>query len=100
MRATSSPTPHASRLPPWQVPARPSTPNPATPWPQTSDASKSTAIPTTGSKPVSFLADQAAATVTLSGGKKVDPSLKVNSDATLGPHHKPRHPRLPGSFYV
>jgi hypothetical protein len=65
---------------------------------QTSDASKSTAIPPTGSKPVSFLADQAAASVTLSGGKKVDPSLKVNSDATLGPHRKPRHPRLPGSF--
>jgi hypothetical protein len=32
--------------------------------------------------------------------KPADLSLKVNADGTTGPHHKPRHPKLPGSFHV
>jgi hypothetical protein len=32
--------------------------------------------------------------------KPADPSLKANADGTIGPHHKLRHPKLPGSFHV
>ena len=29
-------------------------------------------------------------------GNTPNPALKVNSDGTVGPHHKPRHPRASG----
>jgi hypothetical protein len=57
----------------------------------------------TGSSPASSeKTGNSAVTVSLSpqATGNVDPNKKVNSDGTIGPHHKPRHPRLPGSFHV
>ena len=47
-------------------------------------------------------AANSAVTVSLSpqATGAADPSKKVNADGTIGPHHKPRHPKLPGSFHV
>jgi hypothetical protein len=42
----------------------------------------------------------AVANTAPAAAKPADLSLKVNADGTTGPHHKPRHPKLPGSFHV
>jgi hypothetical protein len=43
-----------------------------------------------------------AVTVSLSAAAtgNVDPNKKVNADGTLGPLHRLRHPKLPGSVHV
>ena len=57
---------------------------------------------TDGSTASSEKPGNSAVTVSLSpqASGNADPTKKVNADGTLGPHHKPRHPRLPGSFHV
>ena len=57
---------------------------------------------TDGSPASSEKTGNSAVTVSLSpeATGNVDPSKKVNPDGTIGPHHKLRHPKLPGSFHV
>ncbi len=59
--------------------------------PDTVQASHSTPTVTT---------ETPAVTLTLSSAKQGAQALKVNADGTVGPHHKARHPKLPGSFHV
>ena len=50
------------------------------------------------------VANTPAVTINLSSAKTASttsPSAtQVNADGTIGPHHKARHPKLPGSFHV
>jgi len=57
----------------------------------------STAVPQTAAKTANA---PAVANIAPAVEKSADPSIKVNSDGTIGPHHKLRHPKLPGSFHV
>jgi hypothetical protein len=69
----------------------PTTPSPAAP-PAATGASPASSEKTADSAVTISLSPQATGTA--------DPSKKVNADGTIGPHHKSRHPKLPGSFHV
>jgi hypothetical protein len=59
------------------------------------------ALPTAVPRAVAGTANALPAThIAPAAEKSADPTVKVNSDGTIGPHHKPRHPKLPGSFHV
>ncbi|MEA2754005.1 MAG: hypothetical protein QOJ54_294 [Aliidongia sp.] len=65
---------------------------------QKSDLPAAAAVPQIAAKAAN--APPAVANTAPAAAKPADLSLKVNADGTTGPHHKPRHPKLPGSFHV
>jgi hypothetical protein len=65
--------------------------------PDTLGAASATAIPQIAARTANA---PAVAGTAPAAAKPADVSLKANTDGTVGPHHKPRHPKLPGSFHV